>query len=92
MIVSAGARESIQVSSTAAGYCPLALALCWARKSRVSRRPFRNRSFPFRISARICSGVIASRLAFVSASAAVAVLSVPAPIIAQAAAEPDNFR
>jgi hypothetical protein len=31
MIVSAGARESIQLRITAAGYCPVALAFCWAR-------------------------------------------------------------
>jgi hypothetical protein len=30
MIVSAGARESMQLRRTAAGYCPLALAFCWA--------------------------------------------------------------
>ena len=30
MITSAGARESMQLRITAAGCCPLALALCWA--------------------------------------------------------------
>src|SRR5262249_41354546 len=31
MIISAGAPESMQLKSTAAGYCPFALAFCCAR-------------------------------------------------------------
>ncbi len=31
MITSAGARESMQLKSTAAGYCPFALAFCSLR-------------------------------------------------------------
>ena len=43
-ISSAGVRESMQLSTTAKGCCPSAVARTWRPRSRVRRRPLRNRS------------------------------------------------
>src|SRR3984957_1139672 len=66
--ISAGARESMQLSSTAAGNCPEAVALCSARKSLGIFRPSRKRVLPSFNFAMIESGVIWSRASFVSAT------------------------
>jgi hypothetical protein len=79
MIVSAGARESMQLSNAAIGYWPAAVAFCCARKLWFIRPPLAKRLLPFFISARTSSGDSLSRFAFESASAKAVPLSAVAP-------------
>jgi len=64
-INSAGARESIQLKTTAAGYCAFDVAFTSLMRSRCRGVPARNRSLPAFICWMTSSGVILSRCSLV---------------------------
>ena len=86
--ISAGARESMQPSSTPAGNCPEAVACCSARKSRWIFRPSRKRRLPSFHFSRIWSAVIWSRASFVSATTGGSCAAVSAGFAPQAPSNP----